>query len=245
MANSTEYSQPQRQDPTAFLMGGAVPSAAFLKIGAYAEGTISEPPTISQQRDMTTNEPKVWENGDPMMQLVVTLQTEERDAKIEDDDGRRRIYIKFNMKKAVADAVRKAGAKALEVGGHLKVTYTGDGEATRRGFNPPKFYSAVYVPPTANFLNKEDQNDGPQRVAVDEKFDLPAEWTLEDATTAVLEAGITRDAFHAHLRNKGLTSWNAKKHTQLARDFIAIEKTKTTAIDDEHIPFNPLPWIPA
>jgi hypothetical protein len=34
-------------------------------------------------------------------------------------------------------------------GGELIVTYTGDGEPTRKGLNPPKLYSVVYVPPRA------------------------------------------------------------------------------------------------
>ena len=144
-------------DAASFLMGGSVPSASFLKHGDSVTGTVSEPPTVQQQRDMQTNALKTWDDGSPMLQLVVTLQTDERDAGIEDDDGRRRCYLKFNMKKSVADAVRKAGCKALELGGRLTITYTHDGEPTKRGFNPPKFYEAEYIPPAANFLNDNDE----------------------------------------------------------------------------------------
>lgn len=147
----------QNPDAGAFLMQGSVPSASFLKIGTSVTGRICEPPTVQQQRDMETSAPKTWDDGSPMLQLVVTLQTDERDNEIEDDDGRRRIYIKFNMKKAVADAVRKAKAKALEVGGELTVKYVKNGEQTKKGFSPPKLYEASYVPPADGFLNEPDK----------------------------------------------------------------------------------------
>jgi len=150
-------------DPDSFLMGGGVPSASFLKIGRSVTGTITEKPQVQQQRDMNTGNPKVWEDGNPMLQLVVTLQTDEHDADIEDDDGRRRIYLKSNMKRAVSDAVRKAKANGLEVGGKLTVTYTGDGEPTKRGFNPPKLYDAEYEPPANVVLNDASDDDGPAK----------------------------------------------------------------------------------
>lgn len=158
MPNAAELGHP---DPETFLMGESVPSASFLQFGASVTGIICEQPKLNQQRDFTTRELKTWDDGNPMMQLVVTLQTEEIDEKIEDDDGRRRIYIKSNMKKAVADAVRRAKAKDLAIGGKLTVTYTENGTPSQRGSQPPKLYSAVYVPPTTNFLNSEEpQHNG-------------------------------------------------------------------------------------
>ena len=150
-------------DANAFLMGGGVPSASFLHIGDSVTGVICEPPSVQQQRDMQTGEPKTWEDGRPMEQLVVTLQTAEYDGKIEDDDGRRRVYIKSHMKRAVQEAVRKSKGKGIEVGGQLTITYTSDGDPTKRGFNPPKFYSAVYVPPADSFLDSDEPYDEQQR----------------------------------------------------------------------------------
>jgi hypothetical protein len=80
------------------------------------------------------------------MQIVCHIETSARDAQIPDDDGLRALYIRNNMRTAVAAAVRKARAK-LEVGGTLTVTYVSDGEQKTRGHNPPKIYSAVYTPP--------------------------------------------------------------------------------------------------
>src|SRR5690606_2848911 len=69
------------------------------------------------------------------------------DPEVADDNGERALYIKGNLLKAVREAVRKAGAKGLDVGGTLTVTYSGDGEVSKRGINPPKLYTAVYAPP--------------------------------------------------------------------------------------------------
>lgn len=134
-------------DPNSILMGGGVASAKFENVGTTITGTI-EDLTASQQTDFTTGELRTWPNGDPMMQVVVTLATDLRDPDVTDDDGLRKVYVKGkSLTAAVRDAVRRAGAKGLEPGGTLTVTYTGDGVAERRGINPPKLYSATYAKP--------------------------------------------------------------------------------------------------
>lgn len=129
-----------------FLMGGGgAPSAKFPAIGTSFTGRITEQPTVEQQKDFTTGNPKFWDDGNPAMQLVVTIQTEQRDPAVENDDGKRRLYVKGQLKTAVQEAVRNSGARGLEVGGHLAVTYTQDGEVKRAGFNAPKIFRAEYV----------------------------------------------------------------------------------------------------
>lgn len=149
-------------NPTDFLLGGGTKSAKFDRIGDEVSGTIASPPEVRQQTDMTTGKPKVWDNGDPVMQLVVRLQTDQRDPADPDDDGVRAVYVKGSKKPeskslhaAVAGAVRASGAKSLEVGGRLTVRFVGEGVAERRGFNPPKHYEATYVPPAAGFLGAD------------------------------------------------------------------------------------------
>jgi hypothetical protein len=140
-------------DANSFLMGGGgAPTAKFPTPGTTVGGRITEPPSLDQQRDIKTGEKKFWSNGDPMMQLVVTVQTDTRDPAIEDDDGKRRIFVKGQMKNAVADAVRATGAKGLEVGGSLHVRYTHDGQAAGVGMSPPKQYEARYVSAATNAL---------------------------------------------------------------------------------------------
>ena len=135
------------------IMGSGAKSASFLEIGATITGRISMEPKTAQQTDPKDNSPKTFPNGDPMMQVIVTLQTSLRDPAIEDDDGVRTVYVKSNMLKAIREAVKTAGAKGLEVGGTLTITYVADGEQTKKAFSPPKFYTAVYKPPTGEAAN--------------------------------------------------------------------------------------------
>lgn len=134
-------------DPNDWLLASGVRSASLKNVGDNVVGHIMRQPELQQQRDINTGAPKTWNDGNPMMQVRVVLMTEERDASDPEDTGERAIYVKGNMQKAVALAVRQAGATGLEVGGKLMITYTGDGAVTQRGFNPPKLYTAKYRSP--------------------------------------------------------------------------------------------------
>lgn len=133
-------------NPNDLIMGGGSKAARFDGVGVTVTGVI-EDISAKQQTDFTTGEPLVWPNGDPRMQVLVRMQTDlHEDA---DDDGVRTLYVKGkSLTGAVRDAVRKAGAKGLDVGGRLTVTYTGDGPQEKRGINPPKLYAADYTPPS-------------------------------------------------------------------------------------------------
>lgn len=117
-----------------------------------------------QQTDMDSGKPAVWDNGQPKMMYRVELQTQLRDGT--DDDGVRSVYLKGSKKPesqsslaAVLAAVRAAtgGRSSLTVGGTLKLTYVGDGEQTRRGYNAPKLYAAEYIPPAVNLGGEPEQ----------------------------------------------------------------------------------------
>jgi hypothetical protein len=135
-----------QQDPNGFLMGGGAKSAKFETIGTLIGGPITDEPVLAQQTKFGTGEPEFWNDGKPRMQLIVKVQTTlHEDA---DDDGIRAFYIKGEMQKAVRDAVRKAGATGLAIGGTLQIAYTGDGPRPQAGF-PPKLYAAQYTAPVA------------------------------------------------------------------------------------------------
>jgi hypothetical protein len=153
MTTPQQYQAPSADD---FLMGGGVPSAKFPTIGHTVSGRITERPTVEQQRNYEDDKPKFWDDGKPMMQLVVTFATSERDPENPEDDGTRRLYVKGYMKNAVASAVRAAGARGLEVGGILSITYSGDGEKKNPKFNAPKLFTAQYVPAAAAELHTPD-----------------------------------------------------------------------------------------
>ncbi|OZC62332.1 hypothetical protein CH267_02005 [Rhodococcus sp. 06-621-2] len=141
----------------AFLMGSSIPSAKFEAFGTTVGGPIDAEPELKNQTDFTTGEVLTWKDGSPRQQLVVTVQTSLRDPQNPDDDGKRKIYIKGQMQKAVTQAVRNARAAQLDVGGTLTVTYTNDGVPAARGLSAPKEYSATYTPPAAAFVQGEQQ----------------------------------------------------------------------------------------
>lgn len=162
MTTPQQYQAPSADD---FLMGGGGAPTAKFPTGAYGTtvgGRVTERPTVEQQRDIKTGDKKFWSDGNPMMQLVVTVQTDQRDPAIEDDDGRRRLFVKGQLKNAIADAVRLAGAKGLEVGGGLAVTYTHDGTASGPGMSPPKQYTASYTAAATAALHTPDPGTTPQ-----------------------------------------------------------------------------------
>lgn len=135
------------KDAMDLLMGAGVPSASF-------DGT---PPIIhkgrvlamekAQQRDINGNK-KFWDDGEPMWQLVFTIDTGVTDPSIDNDDGVRKIYAKAQMLTAIREAVKRSGHRGDLVGGTLAVRYKEDGEVTKRGYNPPKIYDAKFTPPT-------------------------------------------------------------------------------------------------
>ena len=138
-------------DANDFLLSGGVPAAKFPTIGTLVKGTI-EGSEVTQQTDFTSGAKKFFDNGDPMMQVVITLQTDERDPQVADDDGLRKLYVKGQMQAAVREALRQAGAR-LERGGTLAVQYVEDKPSEKRGLNPAKQYRAQYQPPTIGAAN--------------------------------------------------------------------------------------------
>lgn len=135
-------------EANAFLLGGgSVPSAKFENVGDTVKGVILSY-EVRDERDIVTNQVKTFDDGTPRKQLVITLQTEDRDEAIEDDDGTRRIYAKVAMRNAIADASRQHGG--IAAGGKLAVRYTGQDAPKRAGFSGQKKYKAWYEPPVMN-----------------------------------------------------------------------------------------------
>lgn len=119
----------QAMDPNAILMGGGGgPTWKFDAEGVRKVGTIAAPPTARQETEYDPNNPgggapKFFPSGDPIMGIVVEVQTDERDGA--DDDGTRTWYVEGKrLKDALRAAVRAAGANGLEVGGKVDVTLT-------------------------------------------------------------------------------------------------------------------------
>lgn len=125
----------------------------FDTVGASVTGTVKSAPRERQQTKYGTQEPDFWPNGDPKMQILVDLQTEQRvDAS---DDGERTLYVASkNMKRAIGEAIRAANASDIAPGGVLTVTYVGNDPASKNPANPAKLYQAQYTAPSSAFVQQ-------------------------------------------------------------------------------------------
>lgn len=142
-------------DPNALIMGSGARSAEFKQHDDRVWGTVMSFVT-RQQTDFQSGKLKFFDDGSPMLQVVITVLTDLHDD--EDDDGLRAIYAKGQMLKAIGNACRKAGAKGIAEGGRLIVQYTGDAEPKGKGMSGAKQYFAKYEPP-ANTMEIPEQPD--------------------------------------------------------------------------------------
>lgn len=136
-----------------FLTSGGK-SAKFPTVGSKVSGSVvgSE---LQQQTDFETQLPKTWNDGNPMLQLVVTIQTAEREDN--NDDGTRRIFARGHMLAALKAAVKTCGQSGLIVGQTITVTYVSDGEA-RKGLAAPKQYDVLLsAGPQVTDIQTEDE----------------------------------------------------------------------------------------
>lgn len=122
-----------------------------------------------------TNEAKLDKNGNKIPQLNVTLQTELRDwrgvVKVpkdengkelpgSDDTGLRRVFLKYDMARAVGNAIQAAGKKSsdFKVGDELALKHTGTQKMPK---GEMKLFEARYTPgvPTADTFFEESKGD--------------------------------------------------------------------------------------
>ncbi len=146
-------------DPDEFLMGSAkTPSVSWRNkpFGTTVTGNVARASKVMQQRDVETGDPLWWDEAktQPRNQLVVYLDLgviHPDGEEFPDHDGVWALYVKGkSLTEAVRSAVRGSGRKGLEIGGRLSVTLTGEGKAQNKAFNPPKLFTASYVPPAAS-----------------------------------------------------------------------------------------------
>jgi hypothetical protein len=149
------------------------------KPGMVEKGIIVEDPFPLQQRaykaDGSLGEPKFWNKpgtkepdpDKPMMQLKVIIATDHKDDP--EDDGRRAVFIKGPLYKAVKEVLKETGAK-LRKGGWLAVKCTG---LELSGEFDAYTWEVKYVPPppaSDEFFNDEMAPPAPtQETKVAEK----------------------------------------------------------------------------
>jgi hypothetical protein len=120
----------------------------YSPVGATITGTVIES-APQQNRDYEDNSAKFWDDGSPQMMLVVTLQTNLRDQTIEDDDGKRRLFLRWwgTDQRNLKEAIQRTGDKFLRNGSTLTATFAGLGEQKDRKLNPPRVFEFIYEPP--------------------------------------------------------------------------------------------------
>lgn len=139
------------EDVNQMLTQGGAPACKFPAVGDTHKGQIVAAEK-RQATDMDTGKPRTWDNGDPVWEIVVTLDTDQPD---DDGETKRRLFVRGQMLKAVREAVKESGS-AMELGGTLVVKYTGDGEPPKKGFTAPKLYKAKYTPPAPQAVDLDD-----------------------------------------------------------------------------------------
>ena len=95
----------------------------------------------------------------PIMQLVLTWRTEERDPKNPADKGERKLYCSWRLESEIKRAVRAAGAEGMEEGGELTVTFVRE-EKIEGVLGKAKIYEAEYKAPSRKLTSYADEEDG-------------------------------------------------------------------------------------
>lgn len=149
-------------DANMLLSGPRQPIAKFDRIGDTVTGTLLDAevaPVTSPTGEVQTDK-----NGNPKQQIIYTLQTDERDPEIEDDDGKRRVFAKWAIQRAISTCLAESGlAKVgLQEGGTLTIKFSGTQKASQRGYSDIKLYEASYTAPPprtlASGVGSEDAN---------------------------------------------------------------------------------------
>lgn len=113
----------------------AYPAFKFENVGDAIAGTIVSNPRLAEVSKLGTT------TGETVTKLLINLET---------PAGIFTVWVnRGNQGRAVSEAVKAAGARELEVGGKLMISFTGIGQAKQAGYNPPKLYEARYKAPAA------------------------------------------------------------------------------------------------
>jgi hypothetical protein len=137
------------------LLGSDATAFKFENIGDTCKGKVVRAEK-RQQTDLDTGAPKTFPSGDPMTQLVITLELEDgtetsihaKGGKYEPETGKG-----LAMLPAIQEAVK---GQDFKVGGQLAVQFSGLGKKTKAAYSAPKLYTVQYKAPAATIPLDED-----------------------------------------------------------------------------------------
>lgn len=179
------YQQPQRQpaqlSSLGDLLAGNSAKAYFdanSQPGDSVTGVIEKIET-TQVNDFQTKQPAFWNDGRPKEQIHVIIQTQLRDPSVEDDDGRRSLWVKgWGIQlKAFRDACRQAGVKIPKPGDTITERFVGLGQ---RGDapQPPKVFEFHIEP--ASSVNSLVNGSQPQQPVQQGSQQPPVQQSQQD-----------------------------------------------------------------
>lgn len=153
------YQQPQRQPAQLSSLGDLLAgNSAKAYFGANSQpgdsvtGVIEKIET-TQINDFQTKQPAYWNDGRPKEQIHVIIQTQLRDPSVDDDDGRRSLWIKgWGIQlKAFREACRQAGVKIPKPGDTITERFVGLGQQGNAP-QPPKVFE-FHIEPASSVNN--------------------------------------------------------------------------------------------
>ena len=192
------YQQPQRQPAQLSSLGDLLAgNSAKAYFGANSQpgdsvtGVIEKIET-TQVNDFQTKQPAFWNDGRPKEQIHVIIQTQLRDPSVDDDDGRRSLWIKgWGIQlKAFREACRQAGVKIPKPGDTITERFVGLGQ---RGDapQPPKVFEFHIEPASSvNSLVNGSQPQQPVQQA-------PQQPVMQQPQQGYAQAAVRVPAAHA------------------------------------------------
>lgn len=138
----------------------------------------------------------------PVMQLVLTWKTEERDPKNPADKGERKLYCSWRLESEIKRAVRASGAEGMEEGGKLTVTFVRE-EKIEGVLGKAKIYEAEYEAPTRKLgvpLDDEADDEAPAPIPADKAALIDQLWAQEQPVSLIAQVtGLSSAQIEKHL----------------------------------------------
>jgi hypothetical protein len=190
---------PASQDPWDLVEGGGgIPAVKFgerdqynrfipAAVGTGYSGILVEDLVKNQVIDFDTKEPKWWKNGDPIMQVVATVQLDAGTFQPidEDDYGLRRIYFKSGALTAFQNEVREKKIGRFGPGTRISIQLIGFKPNKDPNMNPANVFQVTIGPEFVPWIP-------PEQRAVDNVVGFAQPGTpagVQQATQQALQAG--------------------------------------------------------